>query len=140
MSNQRILLDAGPLVALLAEHDQRHRTAQAAAALARFPLVTCWPVITEAAYLLQRQGLPAESALKICQSGDVVIETLTLTDLTPISLLLQKYRDLELQMADACLLQLADRMDLDYILTFDRRDFGAARTPSGRSLTILPEA
>ena len=60
-------------------------------------------------------------------------------DAGPVRQLMDRYDDLRRQLADACLLTLADRFQLDKVFTFDARDFRVARTPGGRSLRILPD-
>lgn len=135
---QRLLVDTGPLVALLSVRDPMHPVAARTAAKAREPLATCWPVVTEAAWLLQRAGLPLDPLFDALRTAAIVLEPLGDDDVASIQGLIKTYRNLRLQLADACLLHLADRLDTDYVFTFDRRDFGAARTPMGRFLTIVP--
>jgi uncharacterized protein len=47
-----ILVDTGPLVALIHEDDEHHEVCKETFAAMSEPLGTAWPVLTEAMYLL----------------------------------------------------------------------------------------
>jgi predicted nucleic acid-binding protein len=132
------LIDTGPLVSILGRNDPRHDECLAAFKLARAPLFTCWPVITEVAYLL-RHSLPAQKTLfELLRTNALAIVPLHIDDLPAIEAILSKYHDQRFQLADACLMHLAEREGISEVLTLDERDFRVFRTSSGKSLTLLP--
>ncbi len=133
------LLDTGPLVALISKDDADHgQCVEAFQALTEPPL-TCWPVITEAAWLLRHHLEHVETMFDFAVEGVIVIQQI---DVHKFALWLNRffasYHDQTPQLADAALMYLAEQTGINTILTLDRRDFGIYRTLSGRSLTILP--
>ena len=54
------LLDTGPLVTFLASNLQHHAWTREQWKRLRPPLLTCEPVLTEAAFLLKREGRDAD--------------------------------------------------------------------------------
>ena len=135
----RVLLDAGPLVAILNANDAQHAACTATLATLRLPLLSCWPVLTEAAYLLGRQGVPTSRMLDLARpGGPIELVPLTAADVAGIDAYLNRYSSLGLQLADASLAHLGDREAIDTLFSLDRRDFGAVVLKSGRSFTLLP--
>jgi predicted nucleic acid-binding protein len=69
-----------------------------------------------------------------------VIELLELTaaDVPAISAILTKYQDQGFDLADACLMHLADREGITHVFTIDRRHFSVFQAGGGRGLTLLP--
>lgn len=78
--------------------------------------------------------------IKSFQLGLFELARLDVGDLAPIGELLQRYRNLKLQLADAALLHLANRENVQTIFTLDRRDFGAVRLKNSKKLEIVPPA
>jgi len=134
----RTLVDTGPLVAILHAPDAFHAECAEQLRHLPMPLLTCWPVVTEAAWLLR--GNPQAIQELLLQSHTGVIRILPLEDsaMLWIAAFLRKYRKLEPQIADAALMYLADREDIDTIFTLDRRDFSTYRLSGGRRIRILP--
>jgi hypothetical protein len=147
---QRILVDTGPLVALASPRDEHHARCVEQLRFIRPPLLTCWPVLTEAAWLLRAQPGSVELLLASIRDGLLALLPMDASAAAPIASLLQKYRKLGTQLADAALVYLAEREQIDTIFTLDRRDFAIYRTiprsrprsggnRAGKRLRIVPE-
>ena len=135
---RRVLADTGPIVAILSRRDQYHRVCVDALREMPGPLFTCWPVITEAAWLLRRDADAIQQLLNSIDAGLFEMLALTTADAKPISSIMKKYRDIRIQLADAALVHLAARDRVDTVFTLDRRDFSVYRLPRGKSFRILP--
>jgi predicted nucleic acid-binding protein len=135
---RRILLDTGPLVALFAASDSRHDDCVEVWNAIEPPLYTCWPVLTEAAWLLRSHPAAVEGMLESAQSGLFSILDLDKEDAIPIAALMKRFRKLKPQLADAALVHLAQRENIDTVFTLDQRDFRIYRTRSNRVLKLLP--
>lgn len=135
---RRVLVDTGPIVAILSRRDQFHRACVEALRHLPGPLFTCWPVITEAAWLLRRDPSSVHQLLNSIDTGFLELLPLTSADAKPIAAVLKKYRDTRIQLADAALVHLASRNGLDTIFTLDQRDFSVYRLPKGRVFRVIP--
>jgi predicted nucleic acid-binding protein len=133
----RVLADTGPLVALLDADDADHARCVEAARQLHGELVTTWPVITEAFYLLAPDRRAQDRLLGKVGSGDLVLEMLGPEDIPGIRALLEKYADLPTDLADATLVYLAERDALDTVFTLDR-DFRVYRLRRGKALKVVP--
>jgi uncharacterized protein len=135
---RRVLVDTGPLVALLSAYDQFHHSCLEALSTLAPPLYTCWPVLTEAAWLLRSNPATVESLLESGASGLFKILSLTEEDAIAIAAILKRYRSLKPQLADAALVHLAQRERIYTVFTLDRRDFQVYRPARSRTFRILP--
>ncbi len=139
MTDRCILLDTGPLVALLAANDAYHRRCVETLAGLSPPLLTCWPVLIEAAWILRRYPRPADRLNDARAAGLFDILPLNADDLPAIAAILRRYEDVGLQFADAALAHLAERENIRTVFTTDRRSFSVIRLKRNRTLTLLPE-
>ena len=133
-----ILVDAGPLVALLAERDQHRETCAAAMQRLKEPLGTVWPVISEAMFLVSRWAEGPENLWELLGARRIRTVPLGDGDHPRMQELMRKYGDLPMDLADAALVRVAERDGIDTIFTIDRRDFQVYRLPGRRRFKIIP--
>lgn len=134
-----VLVDTGPLVALIRKSDRDHARCAAYAGELRTPLLTTWPVITEAAWLLRANPKEVDALLKLVSDGYVAVDPLDPAAVEWIRAFYAKYADLGPQLADATLVYLAETLQISDVFTLDRRDFSVYRLTSGETLRIHPE-
>jgi predicted nucleic acid-binding protein len=133
-----VLVDAGPLVALIDRSDPYHRVCRETLATIRDPLGTVWPAFTEAMYLL-RQSAQAQRALwDLLNVGGVRLLDLDHEDCPRMRELMWKYRVLPMDLADAALVRVAERERLRRVFTIDRQDFEVYRPYRLGRFEILP--
>ena len=134
----KVLVDTGPIVAILSESDEHHEACVEQLQRIKVPLLTCWPVITEAAWLLRAYPLAVERLLSSFNGRPFDLAPLNEADLSGIAFILAKYKSLGIQIADAALVHLANREGIENIFTLDRRDFGVLRRARGRKFRLIP--
>lgn len=135
---RRVLVDTGPLVAILSRADEHHGRCVEALRELPGPLFSCWPVITEAAWLLREYPKAVQQLLKSLGSGFVELLSLTSLEADGVAGVLKKYADMRPQLAHACLAYLANRDGIDTIFTLDRRDFSVYRSARKKAFRIIP--
>ena len=133
-----ILVDTGPLVALIHEDDNEHRICKDTFLTFSEPLGTVWPVLTEALYLLNFSWEAQNALWEMIQAGAVEILPLGTDDVDRMRELMRKYRDLPMDLADAALVRVAERERLRRIFTLDRRDFQIYRPSRIGRFAISP--
>ena len=131
-------MDTGPLVAILSRADEHHNRCVEALRELPGPLFSCWPVITEAAWLLREYPRAVQQLLKSLSSGFVELLSLTSLEADGVAGVLKKYEDMRPQLADACLVYLANRDGIDTIFTLDRRDFSVYRSARKKAFRVIP--
>lgn len=134
-----LLVDAGPLVAILNRRDRHHHACVDTLKELRRPLFSTWMPITEAMYLLDFSIQAQGALLEMIERRALQILEILREDLPAMHRLMRKYSDQPMDFADASLVQVANRLNLSDIFTLDRRDFGVYRFGKGRAFKILPE-
>jgi uncharacterized protein len=133
-----ILVDAGPLVALVDADDQHHARCVAALRGVREPLGTVWPPLVEAMYLLSDQPRAQDALWEMLKRGAVLLLPLGIEDVARMRELMRKYANRPMDLADAALLRVAERESVRKIFTIDHRDFSVYRLHNRTRLTLLP--
>jgi uncharacterized protein len=133
-----VLIDTGRLVALIDKSDEWHELCRDTLASLDEPLVTVWPVLTEASYFLDDSEAAQATLLEWVEDGSIRFAHLDRDDVPRIRELMRKYRDLPMDLADASLVRIAERDRIDRIFTIDRRDFEIYRPSRTSRFRILP--
>jgi predicted nucleic acid-binding protein len=135
-----ILTDAGPLVALVDQGEPDHKTCVACLPNLKGPMVTTWPAFTEAMYLLGEAGgwRAQETLWSMLHQGDLEIAFQGSDDYERMRVLMQKYRDRPMDLADASLVRFAEERHVRDIFTLDETDFRTYRIHGRQSFRIWP--
>ena len=115
----RVIVDAGPLVALLSARDHHHAWAKAAFAAVAPPALTCEAVMAEAWHLLRGTPNGQTALLDLLAAGTLTIQFALLSELTAVRRLVARYRDRPMSLADACLVRLSELFDDAGVVTVD---------------------
>jgi len=129
-----LLVDAGFLVALLSRRDSHHPWAVTQAPGHAPPWRTCEAVLSEAFHLLGARGAPGLSAL-LRRRALIVAFDLD-NDVESVLKLLQKYVDVPMSLADACLVRMTETLPNPVILTTDS-DFRIYRRHSRQMIPCM---
>ena len=133
-----VLVDAGPLVALIDRGDAHHADCVAALKTIRDPLLTVWPAFTEAMYLLGGSWAAQNALWSRLETDALTLAPLDAADAPRMRELMDKYRDQPMDLADAALVRIAERESLNRIFTLDKRHFSIYRPGRRRRFAIVP--
>lgn len=130
-----IILDTGPLVALLNRRDAYHHWAVEQWSNARPPLLTCEAIVAEACFLVRTFSGGEAVVLDLVARGVVEMPFVLAEQAHDVARLLKKYRNVPMSLAEACLVRMAEQHANSVILTLDS-DFAIYRR-NGREIIPL---
>src|SRR5450759_4510752 len=135
-----LIVDASALYAQADADEPEHEAVSEVLRAERGTLVTSQVVLARADYLiLRRLGVDAELRfLEDLAEATYITDALALPELALARAIAARYRDLELGLADASLVVLANRWATRRILTLDERAFRTVEPLQGGSFTVLP--
>jgi uncharacterized protein len=137
MNPPGVLLDTGPLVALLSKNDAAHARVYKSFSECVPPFRCCEAVVAEACFLMKKvdpRG-PAE-VITLARRGVFEISISLENEWTNIEALLQKYAGLPISLAEACLIRCAEIYQEPRVLTFDS-DFEIYRWSRNKRFQLL---
>ena len=115
----KILIDTGPLVAVLDADSQYHDWALQIWENSVAPALTCEAVITEATFLFQRDGIRVDPLFRLLSNGALKIGMAATDSIEDIHALMKRYGDAPMSFADACMVRLSEKNPHHRVVTFD---------------------
>ena len=136
----RVILDTGPLVALLNRRDRHHPWARLCFAEIEPPLLTCEAVISEACFLVRSLPRGPQTVIDLLQRGVLAIPFRIDEEANRLAALLTRYASVPMSLADASLVRMAEQHAESGVLTLDS-DFLVYRK-HGRQVipAIMPDS
>jgi predicted nucleic acid-binding protein len=133
-----ILLDTGPIVAIFDASDDYHLRCVETLKGIKEPLVTTWPVLTEAFYLLGFSWRAQDNLWEFIMRGGVEVLSPDLKMQARCRELMRKYNDLPMDLADGTLVVLAESLGIEKVFTLDRKDFKVYQLANRKKLKLIP--
>jgi predicted nucleic acid-binding protein len=131
----KALLDTGPLVAYFIRSEANHAWAVETFKQLRRPALTCEAVIAEACFLLGRRNIPPARVVTFLRRGDLEIGLGLGDEAGPVLGLIERYANVPMSLADACLVRLAEMTGLP-VCTLDS-DFMIYRAHGRTALDLI---
>jgi uncharacterized protein len=113
------LLETGPLLGFLGLGLRYHDWVISQWKQLPLPLLSCEPVLTEAAFLLKREGRDPDAVFELMELGVVRIGLHLQDEWEKIRALMRRYSDRPMSLADACLVDMSELHPGARIITFD---------------------
>lgn len=133
---RNVLLDTGPLVALMNRRDRHHEWAATQWAEIVPPLSTCESVLAEACFLLKDLDDGPARVLEFVARGVLKVPFRIESDAGPVANLLRRYASVPMSLADACLVWMVQRDARASVFTLDE-DFRIYRIHGRRMIPLL---
>jgi len=133
---QGVILDTGPLVAVINGRDRYHKWATLQWAQINPPLLTCEVVLSEACFLLRNLDGGQKAVLELLQRQVLNMPFRLIEHVNPVAWLLEKYSNIPMSLADACLVRMTELYPKSHVLTLDN-DFNIYRKNKRQPIPIL---
>jgi predicted nucleic acid-binding protein len=133
---QKTIIDSGPIIALFDRSDKFHNKVLDFLKTYKGKLVTSWAVITEVSHMLDFNLQVQIDFLKWCEAGGIEVYDISQTEISNIRIMMEKYIDVPMDLADATLMYIANKENIKNILSIDS-DFDIYRTLKKQSLNNL---
>jgi uncharacterized protein len=135
-ASRRIVVDTGPLVAVLNACDEHHAWAREVFDRLPPPVFTCEAVLSEVQFLLRERGGDPLAVLEWVRDGIIEIAFQAEDEIERLIELQRAYRNLPMAFADACLVRITETHELSTVLTTDT-DFRIYRRNRRQIIPLL---
>src|SRR5581483_8128860 len=133
------IVDTGPLVAFFDRAERHHRWVTERIDELDAPLLVCEPVLAEAMSLLARYDKAQDAMFALVENGALNVAFRVEEHIGELRKLLQKYRNVPMSLADACIVRMSEINDRHFVLTLDS-DFSIYRKHGRASLALIHPA
>jgi len=133
-----LLLDTGAFVALADRSERRHADCVAVLEGWNGRIVTTEAVLTETLYLVGPRWQAQKLCLEFLLRGAFLLVPASQASLKRVAVLMEKYRNVPMDYADATLVALGEELATDLVFTLDQRGFSAYRLNQRKSFQLLP--
>ncbi len=137
MANE-ILLDTGAFVALVDRSEQRHADCVAVLEAWNGAIVTTDAVLTETLYLVGPRWQAQKVCLEFVLRGAFLLFPSSHASLKRVAVLMERYRNVPMDYADATLVALGEELGTETIFTLDHRGFSVYRLNQRRAFRLVP--
>jgi uncharacterized protein len=127
------IADAGLVIAGLDPRDTHHAWAKRMLEHESPPWLVCEPVLTEIAASVGT----AEPVLQMLQAGDLELAFSLDENYSQVLALVRKYRDQQMDLADACVVRMSELFADARVYTVDKRDFSVYRCHGRRVIPCV---
>lgn len=114
-----IIVDTGPLVALLNRRERHHAWVRDILDTVEPPIFTCDPVLSEASFLLQGVAGGQDAVLELVSRGIVRSDFRVTAEVEALRTLMKKFAGVPMSLADACLVRMTELDVQGVVLTLD---------------------
>lgn len=136
MRHRSVILDAGPLAAMLRRRDEHHQWANARVGEIPAPMLTCEAVLSEAHFLLRDVPTVRREIAAMSEAGIFLVAFSYEEEKLAIRKTLEKYADVPMSFADACLVRMSELYPNSVVFTFDS-DFKIYRRNGRQPIPLI---
>ena len=115
----RVVVDTGPIVALLNRRDRHHAWVREVLDTIEPPVFTCEAVISEACFLLGQLVGGQDAVLELLSNDVVKVDFRMLSEIDALRGLMRKFANVPMSLADACLVRMTELDAQSVIVTLD---------------------
>jgi predicted nucleic acid-binding protein len=133
-----LLLDTGAFVALVDRDEKAHADCVAALESWTGPIAATEAVLTETLYLVGPRWRDQKNALEFVLRGAFQLVPSSAKSLQRVAVLMERYRNVPMDYADATLVALGEELETDWVFTLDRRGFSTYRLGQRKPFQIIP--
>jgi predicted nucleic acid-binding protein len=132
----RVVIDTGPLVALLNSRDAFHDWSRDVFAEITPPLLTCESVLSETCFLLRKTNRGPDVALELLDRGVIALSFSLADETRAVRQLMRRYASVSMSLADACLVRMTELDARATLLTLDS-DFATYRRNGRQRIPLI---
>jgi len=133
-----VMMDTGPWVALIDRSEKRHEECVEWLRDFKGNILSSEAVLTEVLYLLNFSQRAQSAAIDFVLNEAIILVPSSLESLKRTKRLIEKYKDIPMDYADATLVSIAEDFSITHVVTFDEKDFGIYRLSSKQPFVVLP--